>query len=331
LAAFNVKGTNGNSLQSPNHKWHDLHQMLFDEKIGVIVVSETHLSTERADEIQESHMKKRMKIFNSPDPENPTGAKGVAVVLNRELTNIEGVRVKYLIPGRAILVSIPWHKKASITILAIYAPAESAREKEEFWNELTEMWIDPENDMPAIDWLGGDINLVLNQMDRLPQKEDDTGAVAALTRFLHIVNLIDGWREANPHAKEYTFTSTATPPTHARLDRLYVPKNHFKRYRGWSIDNAGGHLSDHRMVSVTLTTPGSPYIGKGRYTIPLQILHDREFRDYAIHKGAKLEAALEEERMEERNPQTLFHNYKRDVLDCARERAKVTVGATEQK
>ncbi|KAJ7052363.1 hypothetical protein C8F01DRAFT_1332905, partial [Mycena amicta] len=250
---------------------------------------------------------------------------------NRELTNIEGVKIRYLIPGKAMLATIPWHKKATITVLGVYAPTESVEAKKAFWNALTEMWINPELDMPAIDWLGGDINLVVNPMDRLPQHEDDPKAVAALERFLHVVNLEDGWRRANPNAKAYTYTSTQTPPTHSRLDRIYVPRNRFNRYRGWSIDDAAGKLSDHKMVSVTVTTPGSPYIGKGRYTIPLHILHDREFRNYAVKEGAKLETDLEQERSEENNPQILFRDYKEKILTFARERAKVSLGATAQK
>ncbi|KAJ7061950.1 Endonuclease/exonuclease/phosphatase, partial [Mycena amicta] len=270
-------------------------------------------------------MRKRLKIFNSPYPENPSGAKGIAIVLNRELTNIEGVKIRYLIPGKAILATIPWHKKATITVLGIYAPTESAEVKCAFWEELTEMWIDPERDMPAVDWLGGDFNLVVNPNNRLPQHADDPKAVAALERFMHILNLEDGWRRTNPTAKAYTYTSTQTPPTHSRIDRICVPRNHFNRYRGWSIDDSGGELSDHKMVSVTVRTPGAPYVGKGRYTIPLHILHDRGFRNYAVEEGAKLAEDIEKERNEENNPQILFRDYKEKILKFARERAKESI------
>jgi hypothetical protein len=36
-------------------------------------------------------------------------AKGVAIVLNREIMNIEGVKIHYLIPGKAILAVVLWH------------------------------------------------------------------------------------------------------------------------------------------------------------------------------------------------------------------------------
>ncbi|KAJ7019145.1 hypothetical protein C8F04DRAFT_976105, partial [Mycena alexandri] len=83
-------------------KWHGLHRLMFDEKVGMMVVGETHLSAEQAVEIQESHIGRRMEIFNSPFPDGPS-TKGVAIVLNRELTNTTGVKIHYIKPGRAIL------------------------------------------------------------------------------------------------------------------------------------------------------------------------------------------------------------------------------------
>ncbi|KAJ7061951.1 hypothetical protein C8F01DRAFT_1082551 [Mycena amicta] len=51
LAAYNINGTRANSLRSPQHKWHDLHRMMLDDKLGVVVISETHLPAEQAEEI----------------------------------------------------------------------------------------------------------------------------------------------------------------------------------------------------------------------------------------------------------------------------------------
>jgi hypothetical protein len=57
--------------------------MMGEQKIGVMIVSETHMSAAQAIEIEESFMNKRLKLFNSEFTEKPS-MKGVAIVLNRE-------------------------------------------------------------------------------------------------------------------------------------------------------------------------------------------------------------------------------------------------------
>ena len=63
-----------------------------------------------------------MAIFdsiNSINPDQPNAA-GIAAILNKESTNVEGI------PGRALLMSHPWHKKEILTSLTLYAPNDSA-------------------------------------------------------------------------------------------------------------------------------------------------------------------------------------------------------------
>ncbi|KAJ7060669.1 Endonuclease/exonuclease/phosphatase, partial [Mycena amicta] len=332
LSALNVRGVRAQSgsIRSADHKWHDIHRMVFDEKIGILVVTETHLSVKQTDKINDSHMGKRLRVINSTFPENPA-AKGIAVVLNRELTNTQGIRVWHLIKGKAILVQIPWHKKRTVTVLGVYAPTESDADNRDFWNKLADFWLNAETDIPVPDVIEGDFNLVEEEIDRLPHRPDDPGATAALKHFLGMFGMMDGWRGANPSEKAYTYTSNHKPPTHSRIDRIYVPESLKWAFRNWSIDDAAGSLCDHRMVSVTLTAPGTPFIGKGRYAIPLHLMHDKVLSEYAVKQGATLENELAEERTEEKNPQTLFKNFKDDILSFARARAKVAIGATREK
>jgi hypothetical protein len=102
-----------------------------DGRMGVLVVGETHLNSEQVDEIETSDYGRRPKIFDSIDIENPN-AKGVAIVLNREITNAEGIDLRRLIPGRAILTVLPWHGKLTHTVLGLYAPADSMEENRAF-------------------------------------------------------------------------------------------------------------------------------------------------------------------------------------------------------
>ncbi|KAJ7805872.1 hypothetical protein B0H14DRAFT_2382342 [Mycena olivaceomarginata] len=121
LKAININGVTATSLSQDSHKWHRIHRMMGEQKIGVLIVSETHMSAAQAIEIEESFMNKRLKLFNSEFTEKPS-MKGIAIVLNREQTNIDGVKIHYLVPGKAILAVLPWHGTRTLTVLGIYAP-----------------------------------------------------------------------------------------------------------------------------------------------------------------------------------------------------------------
>jgi exonuclease III len=147
-----------------------------EEKIGVLIVAETHMSIAQALEIEDSFLSRRLKLFNSEFPDKPS-MKGIAIVLNRELTNINDVQIHYLIQGKAILAKIPWHGTRTITVLGVYAPTESDEEKIDFWNKLTDMWLT--TDLPVPDTMGGDFNLVADAIDRMPHRTDSEAVIAA--------------------------------------------------------------------------------------------------------------------------------------------------------
>lgn len=247
VTAININGRGARSIKDRNHKWHDLHRMMHDDKIGVLVVGETHLSDDQVDEIQSSHLGNRMKVHNSIDAEHPN-SMGIAVVLNHDLTNTKDTKVVPLIPGRAILVTVPWHNSETITILAIYAPADSAAANQKFWEELHKIWMTRNLSVP--DMMLGDTNIVEDAIDRLPHKRDDDGATNALAKFKRLLELKDGWRATYPETKAYTYTHT-NGESSSRLDRVYVSPELFKNCRNWKISDVGT-LMDHRAVSVVI-------------------------------------------------------------------------------
>ncbi|KAJ7220662.1 hypothetical protein GGX14DRAFT_354309, partial [Mycena pura] len=152
-----MNGPKAKSIYDSSNKWKDVYRMLWDNSIGIMVLTETHLNAGQANEINESFMKDRVKIFNSPFPDNPA-AKGIAIVLNPQKTNIKGVGIHYLIPGKAVLAVLPWHGKKTLTVLGVYAPTESPRENREFWDTLSNLWMT--TDLPVPDIMVGDFNLV---------------------------------------------------------------------------------------------------------------------------------------------------------------------------
>ncbi|KAJ7701337.1 hypothetical protein B0H16DRAFT_1833433 [Mycena metata] len=209
-------------------------------------------------------------------------------------------------------------------MLAVYAPAESMTANRLFWEELYRIWMS-EGNPPVPDMFLGDTNIVEEPIDRLPHRADDTGAVYAFTRFKRLLGMKDGWRATNPDEKAYTYIHT-TGDSMSRIDRINVSEDCFRTCRDWDIQDMGD-LTDHQMVSVEVSAPGAPYVGKGRYAIPLYLIKDKKFMEFAVNEGSKLEDSLENQR---EDIQVLWKEYKENICTFARKRAKESVGALEQ-
>ncbi|KAJ7655881.1 Endonuclease/exonuclease/phosphatase [Mycena rosella] len=282
LTTVNSNGCKKKSIKHPAHKWHEWHHIMFDKKIGVLGAVETHLSAAQALEIQDSHLGRHMEIYNSPNLDDPS-TRGVAIVLNRELTSTKGVKIHYLIPRRAILAVIPWHGKRTLTALVVYAPAESMDENEAFWDEMTNLWMTI--DLPVPNWVGGDTNNVEEPINQLPHRHHSSKPVYCFQNSCkHLLGLLDGWRRVNPNTKAYTYTSTHHSTTHLRINCIYVSPALMKNCSRWTIHNVG-KVTDHRMVSVVVSAPGSPYIGCGLYSILLFLLEENFFIKFVIDQG----------------------------------------------
>jgi exonuclease III len=118
-----------------------------------IGVQEAHLTQEHVDGLH-TLFGKRLQIHFSQGPN--INAQGVAIVLNKELTNIKGVDQQNIIPGRAMLITLPWHSNLSLTILNIYAP-NAPSENQTFWETLDLEW--DRQGLPLPDIMLGDFNI----------------------------------------------------------------------------------------------------------------------------------------------------------------------------
>ncbi|KAJ7330287.1 hypothetical protein DFH08DRAFT_708890, partial [Mycena albidolilacea] len=115
-------------LHKGEDKWLKINQIMRDRKIGILAVQETHLSPKDVDDIHKI-FSKRLQIYPTIDPASPQ-AKGVAIVVNKEVSNITGIKSKELIPGRALRLTIPWHAEKKLTVIAAYAPNDAAENTE---------------------------------------------------------------------------------------------------------------------------------------------------------------------------------------------------------
>ena len=98
IAALNIQGLGNTNPWHPENKWNHINQMVRDERIGILFVSEAHLNEDRHCNL-ETLFGRQLKILYSEDPNNPN-SKGVAIVLNRKIANfVENLKVREIIPG----------------------------------------------------------------------------------------------------------------------------------------------------------------------------------------------------------------------------------------
>ncbi|THU79465.1 DNase I-like protein [Dendrothele bispora CBS 962.96] len=314
---MNMKGKGADSINDPNNKWNHINQIMRENKIGVLTLQETHTSDEQLEKIQ-TLFQRQLVIHNSADPGNPTGKGGVAIILNKGLTNVKGIEVKEIVPGRALLLSHPWHDNKTFTFLAIYAPAGSNREKIDFWKGLTETW----------------------EQRRLPV-EETIDLIDAFRTFRQKFTVIDGWREFHPLEKGYSFVHQSNC-SRSRIDRIYTNEEILRNSREWEIIDPPIN-TDHKLVMTTIIDPQMPIIGDGRWAIPQLVLKSKEYLRKVTELGAELEQEIEKQakepntRTNAQNIQILYKDFKMECTAEARKiakkivlRAKVKIKELEQ-
>ncbi|KAI5822564.1 DNase I-like protein, partial [Schizophyllum commune Tattone D] len=322
ICSLNIKGRGANSIYDEKHKWHDVQRVVRNERINVLGLQETHLSDEQADEIREFYQK-NLQIFTSAASEGANNSTGVAIVLNKSITNIADTEEYEIIPGRALMVTVHWHGLLRHSILVTYAPADGPAQNRQFWKDLRKRMI--EMNLPSPDTHIGDHNMLEDAIDRSPAKNPRASTLDAFLRFKNTYLLSDGWREENPTTKAYTFLSNRG--TRSRLDRIYVSKEGLKNGHGWFIKKSG-IPTDHDMVGYVLTDPQLPHIGKGRWAMPAYLVEDKELDKIINERGRKILSDIRRsqlERTNENNPQTIWQEGKDDIARICREHAKKNV------
>ncbi|EPT00219.1 hypothetical protein FOMPIDRAFT_1030516 [Fomitopsis schrenkii] len=314
---LNGRGNIANGIS----KWGAVNQLLREKRIGLLAVQETHLDEEDESTVRNLYGR-RIHLVNSPDSNNPTARRGVAIILNRELVDTSNVRSTVIVPGRAMIVTTNWHASRTITALNVYAP-NGAPENAAFWTTLEQEFSKGKLHMPDI--MVGDLNLVEEAVDRIPMKESSEAALTALRSLTTRLGLHDGWRLTNPTEKAYTYPQRGG--THrSRLDRIYATDDLLRRSVNWDITTTGAP-TDHCLVTARLTAAQSPHIGKGRWTMPPQLLLDHNFLKQVTKMGedelARAEAcASGEMRTERMNPQLVLSKFKQRVRELAKARMK---------
>ncbi|KAJ7081679.1 hypothetical protein C8R44DRAFT_835768 [Mycena epipterygia] len=135
------------------------------------------------------------------------------------------------------------------------------------------------------DFVLGDFNMVEEALDRLHHHKD------ALNVFLQ-----------------------KKSGSQSRIDRIYVPHESLIDLSDWAIEICA-LPTDHKLVSVNYSNAKIPFISRGRWSLPLHILKDKETMNKIQELGKALEDAMKcckFCRSESDNPQVLFKKFKDD-------------------
>ncbi len=331
VASLNINGFGNLIRDHLDNKWSKIYRMMAEHRIAVLLLQETHLTEERSAGIHKMFAKK-IKVFHSPHPEAPTQKEGVAIVLNARFIRTAEAKMKVVIPGRAIQVSVPCQGGDTKHILCIYAPtSDGTAERKRFFLNVCEFY-ETHPDCPKPHIMAGDFNNIEDALDRLPVSEGPDGSMPALDDLKMSLGLMlaDGWRVTNPAKREYTFhRGSGEGATFSRLDRFYLTPEVFANARDWSICEAGVR-TDHSLIMVQITPENAPTLGQGRPLFPVQLLKDKNLTKKIKQRG--IDAIRELEiceagggRTEETNPQTILWKFKTDVMRLGRNREKQVV------
>ncbi|KAJ7127524.1 Endonuclease/exonuclease/phosphatase, partial [Mycena crocata] len=305
-------------------KWIHINQIMRDRQIGLMALQETHLSPSDTDSLN-SLFERNLSIYSTIDPANPSG-KGVAIVLNKQMTNVGNIKAEAIIEGRALMVTVPWHANLQIRVLAVYSPNDPT-ENANFLQTLR----DKLAQKPRPDFVLGDFNMVEEAIDRLPHHSDPLNVSDAMADFKNTMGLCDGFRLTHPDVLSYSFHQKSTG-SQSRIDRILVPDALLPDLSDWEMDICG-LPTDHKLVSVKFSSAKLPYIGRGRWSMPLHALKDKETMDKINSLGKSLAESVELcrfRRSESNNAQVLFKKFKDDVVQVCRERSKKMMPAIER-
>ena len=291
--------------------------MLRTEQIGVLALQETHLDEDTTSQIR-TVFDRRMMILNSHAPTNQTASAGVAFVLNKEKINIKKATLKELIPGRATFLSLEWQQEEPLHLLNIYAPND-LRAHPEFWNELEEKW--RRLNLPSPTFMLGDFNLTEDPLDRAPTRSDLEPAVSALRDCRQALNVQDTWRQTHPTDRCFSYASANN--TLSRIDRIYTRPDMSHLLYDWSIE-ASQVPTDHKLLIVKYAPADAPFIGKGRWSWPLGLLHDATLTKRITALGQSLQDEISSLSRDNRltNPQTIWEQFKDDIRKEAKSAAR---------
>lgn len=304
-------------------KWAMLNRTIYNERVAILALQETHLDQQLLEEVR-TCFGKNLEIINSELPTNPRASAGVAFVINKALIRPQELSVTELEPGRAQMMKIKWLDSCATSITNVYVP-HNRDDQKGFWARV--MTARRTKHLPLPDFVLGDFNVTEELIDRIPAHYDNQEATDALRDVRREWNIQDSWRHVNPMAREFTYHANANGShIQSRLDRIYTSKEAAKYVFDWQM-KPSAVPTDHWLVKVKYAPRDAPFVGKGRWTWPLYLLENDPLMKKVERRGNKFLADVNKLRFErterdEENPQTLWESFKEDVTKLAKDEAK---------
>jgi exonuclease III len=266
VAALNINGRGNPDVRHGENKWYHVWQLIREQKIGVMIVGEAHLDDVHKMDV-DSLFGRVIKVEFTPDETAPTARAGLAFVLNKGMVETAGTKTIEIVPGRAMILEMKNMDGTPLSILGVYTPNRPT-ENAAFWKKIEDFYVThPRTRRPDV--FGGDTNIVEDAMDRLPSHQDNKNATDALDKLKSYLRMVDGFRETYPSTRAYTYMqSPAQGGAQSRIDRIYVKRDLYEESFEWDIQ-AVGINTDHRMVSMKITTADAPTLGHGRWVWPV--------------------------------------------------------------
>ncbi|KAI0265902.1 Endonuclease/exonuclease/phosphatase [Gloeopeniophorella convolvens] len=303
-----------------------------DHRIAILALQETHLDEALVQNVHRVYGR-NLQVFNSPLPVTPRASAGVAFVINRSLITPIQVSSDELYPGRALYIKIKWHEEEETALLNVYAPNDQT-ENAAFWDTLRARRRSRHLRRP--DFVLGDFNVTEEAIDRIPVNVNAPRAAAALRVLRHEWDIIDAWRYENPDMKTYTYGSgSGEDRVLSRLDRIYPTEQSAPLTMNWK------HAipvvqTDHWLVALQYAPLDAPYIGKGRWTWPAQMLESAELIDNIVESGIKMQSEMSKHqnpvaRTNDKNPQLLWESFKSEITTMCKKEAKLTLNKRASK
>ncbi|OSC98506.1 DNase I-like protein [Trametes coccinea BRFM310] len=329
VGSLNMNGFGHLQPGHPENKWRSMYKVIKQNRIGVLLLQETHLTAQRKQDIMQM-FKGRIKILFSAHPDAPTRKEGVAIILNKSQVSADGAEALEIIPGRAMQVTVKACAGDALRVLCVYAPTSDGVEARRVFYQRLREYYEARPTLARPNLMAGDFNNVEDNIDRLPAANPDASLqeLDALKATLGLM-AADGWRATYLSEKAYTFhRGTGVDATCSRLDRIYVPESVFLRCREWEICTPAVK-TDHSLVTVQVTTENAPTIGKGRPIFPLFLLKNKALARSMKRSGEDALRAMErieggEVRTESCNAQTILYDLKTRWLELARAKERDT-------
>lgn len=163
-----------------------------------------------------------------------------------------------------------------------------------------------------------DFNLVEDALDHLPPKQDTSGPTSKLNELKTHLKLKDSWQTEFLDVLQYTFAQSAQQGgRQSRIDQIYIKDELLPFSQDWEISPPGIH-TDHQLVSARISSRTMPFVGKGRWSLPLFILNNKKLGDEIIELGKVLQKDIHLSKAqctEEYNPQTAFAQFKEKAMN----------------